>query len=77
MNPQADTVERALGERIRVLRDFRGWTQEDLALHSGLDRGDLVEIELGIQYPTVEHLGLIARCLGVTASELLAGIERL
>ena len=77
MNRQADASERALGERIQALRDFRGWAQEDFAFRSGLDRADLADVERGVGNPTLRTLEAMARCLGVTVSELLAGIERL
>ena len=66
-----------LGQRIRILRDLRGWSQADISYHSGLDHECVRRIEMGIHDPTLNTLGVIARCLGVTTSELLDGIERL
>ena len=66
-----------LGQRIRILRDLRGWSQADFSYHSGLDHECVRRIEMGIQDPTLNTLGVIAGCLGVTISELLDGIERL
>jgi transcriptional regulator with XRE-family HTH domain len=74
MIQQTDASERALGERIRTVRDIRGWTQKDLASRSGLNGTDLADIELGLRYPSLEELGAIARCLGIPVSDLLAGI---
>ena len=67
----------ALGERIRNMRDLRGWSQEDFALRSGLDHTYVGGIERGVRNPTLKTLEAMARCLGLTISELVAGIERL
>jgi len=66
-----------LGERIRILRDLRGWSQADFSYHTGLDHECVREVEMGTHDPTLDTLGVIAGCLGVTTSELLDGIERL
>jgi len=66
-----------LGERIGNLRDLRGWSQADFSHYTGLDHECVREVEMGTQDPTLDTLGVIAGCLGVTISELLDGIERL
>ncbi len=70
-------TNRVLGERIRNLRDFRGWSRADFAFHSGLGLACVRDIEMGTHDPTLDTLGVIAGCLGVTISDLLDGIERL
>ena len=77
VNRQAGVLQRALGARIQNLRDFRGWSQEDLAIRSGLNRTDMSGIERGDRDPTLGDLEAIAGCLGVTISEMLSGFERL
>ena len=66
-----------LGQRIRILRDLRGWSQADFSYHTWLDHECVREVEMGTHDPTLDTLSVIARCLGVTISELLDGIERL
>ncbi len=62
----------ALGERLRALRQIRGWTQSDLAEASGLTRSHISRLEAGdIQLPSRERLHRLAIALGTTADDLL------
>lgn len=76
MSTTTHESSRALGERIRNLRDLRGWSQADLAFHSGLDHAYVRDIEDGTHDPTLNTLRMITRCLGVTISGLLAVAKR-
>ena len=77
MSRQATTSQRALGLRVANLRDFRGWSQEELADRLGLDPSCLGAIERGDLDPALSTLDEIADCFEVSTSELLAGIKRL
>ena len=62
----------ALGERLRALRQIRGWTQSDLGEASGLTRSHISRLEAGdIQLPSRERLHRLATALGTTADDLL------
>jgi len=61
--------------RIQLLRLERGYTQEELALRSGVSRNVLMDVEHGRRGLLHERLFDIARALGVSASELLEGIR--
>jgi transcriptional regulator with XRE-family HTH domain len=62
----------ALGERLRALRQARGWTQADLGEASGLTRSHISRLEAGdIQLPSRERLHRLATALGTTADDLL------
>lgn len=65
-----------LGEELRKARKKAGYTQEELAFEAGLDRTYISHLENGHKSPTVECLFKISRVLGITASELLARVER-
>jgi transcriptional regulator with XRE-family HTH domain len=62
---------RALGRRIRALRQERGLSQEALALESGVSRNMLIQVEWGQRGIMAERLGDIAEVLGVGAADLL------
>jgi transcriptional regulator with XRE-family HTH domain len=66
----------ALGERIRQLRLKRGWRQIDLAEHAGMHENYVSDLELGHKEICLRMLGMVARALDTTPSELLKGIER-
>lgn len=66
---------RQVGTRIQTLRIDRGYTQEELALRSGVSRNVLIDLEHGRRGILHERLFDIAKALGVSASELLEGIR--
>jgi len=53
-----------LGAGIRRLRDVRGWTQDDLAEHSGLHRNTIVRIETGARRLTIDAYPARRHCSG-------------
>jgi DNA-binding XRE family transcriptional regulator len=65
------------GFLILPFRDFRGWSQEELADRLGFDPACLGAIERGDLDPALSTLDEIADCFEVSTSELLAGIKRL
>lgn len=62
---------RAIGRRIRILRESRGVTQDDLAHAAGIGRVTLVRIETGQRSPRYETLARLAIALNVEPAELL------
>lgn len=66
-----NTLLVTVGKRIRALREAKGWTQTDMAVHLDMNRGHLSDIELGKREPGLITLQIIARGLGVTMSRLL------
>lgn len=65
-----------LGEELRSARAALGISQEELAFRADLDRTYISHLENGHKSPTVDVLFRLAEELGVTASSLLAGVER-
>ncbi|MEU6513594.1 helix-turn-helix transcriptional regulator [Streptomyces sp. NPDC046978] len=63
---------RAIGERIRTARRYRGLTQEQLAHSIGLDRRSIHRYETAQRDPTLSNLILIADALEVPLSALVA-----
>jgi transcriptional regulator with XRE-family HTH domain len=61
-----------LKDRIRELRQARGWNQTDLAARAGLRQGTIANLETGARdNPTQDTLDKLARALDVPVSELL------
>jgi transcriptional regulator with XRE-family HTH domain len=64
-----------LGERVRRLREARGWSQEGFAHEGGLGRSFAGAIERGEKDVRLSTLLKLARTLGVSLSQLLKGID--
>jgi transcriptional regulator with XRE-family HTH domain len=62
------------GERIRMLRLERGWTQVEMADFLVMDRSYLSEIETGKKDPSLTMLKTIAEGLSITLSKLVDGL---
>lgn len=67
-------IQRQVGERVRHLRRLRGFTQEELADASGLNRAHLGEIERGEVDVTIVTLQRIGRGLRLRVSSLVKDI---
>jgi transcriptional regulator with XRE-family HTH domain len=61
----ADSVARAIGDRVRQGRSSRGWTLDQLAGRCGVSRRMLVSIEQGSANPSIATLLLISDALGI------------
>ena len=70
MAKRRDPLLLSLGNRVRQLRDAKGWTQEVMAERAALDRSYIAGIEAGLRNPSIKAVGKVARGLGVTLSEL-------
>lgn len=63
-------------ERIKELRQARGWTQADLARRLGVTRNGVNSWEQGLSMPSPASLVDLARLFSVSTDYLL-GVERL
>ena len=63
-----------VGKRVRNLRTDRGWSQEELADRSGVNRSYMSRVELGKSDVSLSVLHKIARTLGISLAELLTGV---
>src|SRR5262245_11842177 len=52
-----------LGATVRELRDLRGWSQSELARHSGMTQPAVARFESGGTVPTLPVLERLARAL--------------
>jgi transcriptional regulator with XRE-family HTH domain len=63
------------GKKVRELRRIKNYSQEDLAEKAGLHRTYVGGIERGERNVALQNILRLAEALGITASELLEGIE--
>lgn len=59
------------GQRLALLRKEKGWSQEQLALQSGLARSYLGGVERGQRNIALENIVKLARTLEVSPSVLM------
>jgi transcriptional regulator with XRE-family HTH domain len=71
-----DDALRRLGMRIRELRTRQGWSQEAFADVAGVHRTYMGHLERGEKNLSFLSIQRVANALGVTLSELLAGLEK-
>ena len=60
-----------VGKKIRAYREFRGYSQKQLAELSGINVGTIRKYELGIRNPKPDQLERIATALGLNVSLFL------
>lgn len=61
-----------IGDRVRRLRELKGWSQRKLGAVAGTSGAYVNQLETGLRpKPGAEMLGKLARALGVTSEELL------
>jgi transcriptional regulator with XRE-family HTH domain len=73
--PETDAQAEGIGRRIRRLRHGRGLTLVQLADLADLSHPFLSQLERGLARPSISSLEKIARALGSSQVELLAGAE--
>ena len=61
-----DNPQKSFGKKLRELRKTKGWSQEYLALESGLDRSYVSEVERGLRNISVVNIHRLAEALSVS-----------
>lgn len=69
-------MAKALGERIKELRERRQWSLREAADQTGVSKSMLSKIERGATSPTATVLGRIAEGFGISISQLVGGEEQ-
>lgn len=59
-----------IGDRIRALRNVKGWSQEELAHRADLHPSHMGRLERGEENVTLESLEKVTNALGTTLEEL-------
>ncbi len=65
-----------LGDELRTARKDAGLSQEELASRAGLHRTYISLLERGLRSPTVDVLLRLCAAMGVSASKIIARVER-
>jgi transcriptional regulator with XRE-family HTH domain len=60
-----------VGEKIKSLREGKGWTMRDLAEQAGLSEASVCRWEMGDRVPKVESLLRLSKALEVGVEELM------
>ena len=63
-------IKKVIGDRIRNLRNERGWSQEELAHRSDISPSHIGRLERGERGATIHSLERVTNALGVTIEEL-------
>src|SRR5260370_18876607 len=71
--PQPSAFSRAIGARLRDLREERGWTQRELDSRLGILQSKLSKYESGTHQPSLHTLVRMANLFGVSTDYLLTG----
>lgn len=64
-------IAKTFGDRVRALREKRGWAQDELAYRAGLHRTYVGGIERAERNATLQTVERLAGALGVEPWELL------
>jgi transcriptional regulator with XRE-family HTH domain len=67
-----DDIRKRFGDRVRALRNDRGWSQEALADRAGLHRTYIGSVERAEQNVSLVNIERLAATLGVSLAELFA-----
>ncbi|HOA99670.1 helix-turn-helix domain-containing protein [Candidatus Sordicultor fermentans] len=59
------------GQRLRELRNKKGWSVRGLAREMGVSKSTVSDVELGRRKPTANYLIKAAKTLGIAERELL------
>lgn len=68
---RSETYLKALGRRIKTLRESRGWTQTDLARRARMHVNIVFKLEHGVHDTTTYRIRHLAKALRVTTDYLL------
>jgi transcriptional regulator with XRE-family HTH domain len=71
---QSQSLQARFGQRVRKLREARGWSFTYLAVHSGIAKSTLLELEKGRTEARLNTVAALAGSFGKTLSELFRGL---
>ena len=73
--PKRDSVLAKLGLNLRMQREAREFTQENLAERASLDSTYVSGIERGLRNPGIKNVAMLAKAFGLTTAELCKGVD--
>lgn len=75
LKKQDQDIVQYVGERVKMLRNQKGLTQEELANESEVSLAQIKRIELGTINTSIRALERIIRALNTSASEFFNGYK--
>ncbi|NJM25443.1 MAG: helix-turn-helix transcriptional regulator [Bacteroidia bacterium] len=75
MGSRTHELDRFVGARIRERRTMLGYTQQQLADYTGLDRPYISELERGLLLPSLETIFRLATQLEVRPKDMIENVE--
>jgi len=69
------SIDHLIAQRLKALRNERGWSLDELAGRSGVSRATLSRLENCEVSPTASVLGKLASAFGMTISRLMQMVE--
>jgi transcriptional regulator with XRE-family HTH domain len=64
-------LSKAMGNKLKALREDRRWTQDMAAEAMGVSRGQYIKLERGERRLNVEYINRAAKAFGVMPSDIL------
>jgi transcriptional regulator with XRE-family HTH domain len=74
-SPPPPPEAKTLGRRIQLLREERGWNQEQLAEAADMDRAYVGGCEIGQRNITLRNLLRFSRAFRISLSDLVDGLK--
>jgi HTH-type transcriptional regulator, competence development regulator len=71
----ATDIYRQFGDRVKELRKGKKWSQTYLAIHTGLSRTFISDLENGLKEPCLLTMVVLAKGFEVRMSDLLKGLD--
>ena len=65
------------GDKLKFSRVHRGWTQEQLAIHSKILNTTIADYEAGLEKPSYDNLRKLAKVLDMSADYLLGLVDEI
>lgn len=75
MDSEAERLHRAVGERLRELREDRGLTQERLAAEAGVHRTFVGKVERGESATTVDTVAVFCSAMDLSLAEFFESFD--
>lgn len=68
-------IRTRFGEKMRRLRNQRKWSQVYMAVHTGLSRTFISDVENALKEPCLTSIETVANAFGMTVSQFMNGID--
>lgn len=64
-----------MGNKLKSLREERGWTHEKAAEEMGVSRSQFIKLERGERRLTIQYINQAARAFGIRAADILEDMD--